>query len=174
MEEKEQYEFELVTEDPSDKVHVIDKDEFLCWDGYTKELIDKGFVGECSVLREHMRTSSNLFNASCLVHDACYQRGGTEIDRMDADRGLYRRSILNAASIQNVGYMWYYITVATVWYLGVRVFGWLFFRYDGPHTKEEVLRYNRYVHSERRNTVVKNIRRFFKYYTLKIWRKYHR
>jgi hypothetical protein len=111
-----------------------------------EEALSLGFKGECSAIRNFMKTANNWFKASCVFHDVCYTVGGTERNRMDADRGFYRRCLLNAASIPNVFKMWHYMAVATIWYLGVRAFGWMFFRYGHPVTVRKAVKINKAYH----------------------------
>ena len=54
----------------------------------------------------------------CGAHDEAYAIGGTERDRRQADRTFFR-CILNEGRP----------LVASIYYFGVRMFGWLFFNY---------------------------------------------
>ena len=133
-------------------------------------LVEQGFQGECSVVRKHMQTSANLFHASCVFHDVCYTAGGTEVDRARADRGFYRRCILNAASIPSVPKMWYYITVATTWYLAVRLFGWTMFRYGPKRTLDEILQLNKEIkQSSMFNRITRKLHIVWKWIARKVW-----
>ena len=72
------------------------------------------------------------FVSPCLGHDACYGAGGTETDRTTCDDNFY------AAMETSCDTMWptkalkraACYGVATTYYLGVRVGGWLFFPYS--------------------------------------------
>ena len=56
----------------------------------------------------------------CGAHDDAYADGGTERDRRQADRTFFY-CILNEGRP----------LVASIYYFGVRLFGWLFFNYGG-------------------------------------------
>jgi hypothetical protein len=54
--------------------------------------------------------------AACNDHDVAYGRGGSDADRKNADKALYRRIKANGEPVR-----------AWITYKGVRAFGWLFF-----------------------------------------------
>jgi hypothetical protein len=72
------------------------------------------------------------FTAACEQHDACYAAGGTEADRNACDQAF------RAAMQQSCSEMWpsqplrlrICNGVANTYYLGVHLFGWLFFPYS--------------------------------------------
>lgn len=55
----------------------------------------------------------------CVIHDMAYQAGGSEFDRKQADIAF--RNCIRAEGRP---------LVASIYYWGVRVFGWLFFNYS--------------------------------------------
>jgi hypothetical protein len=56
----------------------------------------------------------------CMAHDIAYQIGGDRADRLIADQELRDCILGHNRPI-----------VAVIYYTGVRLFGWLFFNWDG-------------------------------------------
>ena len=79
-----------------------------------------------------------LFNASCNQHDFYYWRGGTESDRLEADKAFYEAMLVD---IQNY-VVWYkrlsYKLIAYAYYKSVRLFGKRFFQYGTMKTKTDI------------------------------------
>ena len=72
-----------------------------------------------------------FFEASCRRHDFAYSRGGSPSDRKAADKGFFKAMLRDAKRLS--GYQrWLASVVAVVFYLLVRLFGWLAFKY-GPY-----------------------------------------
>jgi hypothetical protein len=72
------------------------------------------------------------FTAACAAHDACYAAGGTEANRNACDTAFLtamRASCNEMWSSQPVR-LRICQGVATTYYLGVHLFGWLFFPYS--------------------------------------------
>ena len=79
-----------------------------------------------------------LFSASCNQHDFYYWRGGTESDRLEADKAFYEAML---SDIQNY-VVWYkrllYKSIAYTYYKSVRLFGKKFFEYGTMKTKTDI------------------------------------
>ena len=69
----------------------------------------------------------------CEWHDKMYGRGGTSYDRYRIDRGFYRCMKRKGSKF-----------VCHVYYHGVRLWGWLFFRYGGNASYYE--RFKKWLH----------------------------
>jgi hypothetical protein len=116
----------------------------LEWILLKNTLIARGFIGQCSVIKGYMKTAVNKFNASCIVHDISYTIQGTGKDRKKADFGFYKRCVKNAIHTGSAFKFMYFLAIATVWYIAVRSFGWMFFNYtEKTETLEDVLALNR-------------------------------
>lgn len=98
-----------------------------------KEIICNGCGGKSGWLNP----PEFLFNASCNQHDFYYWRGGTESDRLEADKAFYEAMLVDA---QN--YIWYkrllYKSIAYTYYKSVRLFGKKFFQYGTMKTKADI------------------------------------
>ena len=111
------------------------------WFILKQDLERQGFKGECSFVKNFMKTASNKFNASCTIHDICYTIGNTEEDRRKADFGFYRRCVMNALHSKSPHIFLWYVSIATIWYFAVRCFGWLAFNYTIPvRSRRDVIR----------------------------------
>jgi len=69
-----------------------------------------------------------LQSASCKIHDDNYKKGGTEEDRLTADVGFLKHMLLD---ISDMPYQRKSRAAfsACVYYLLVRTFGWISFKY---------------------------------------------
>lgn len=69
---------------------------------------------------------SHLYKNECAAHDKAYEAGGSEQDRMDADMdfhlGMIERMKRLPLHSQRIGFTW-----ACIYYLAVRLFGWITF-----------------------------------------------
>lgn len=71
----------------------------------------------------------SFHNASCKVHDDNYKEGGTREDRMSADVGFLWRMCQDASKQQTLWGKRKAIYSAIVYFLLVRMFGWLSFKW---------------------------------------------
>ena len=98
-----------------------------------KEIICNG----CGAKSGWLNPPEFLFSASCNQHDFYYWRGGTESDRLEADKAFYEAML---SDIQN--YIWYkrvlYKSIAYTYYKSVRLFGKKFFYYGVMRTKTDM------------------------------------
>ena len=98
-----------------------------------KEVICNGCGGKSGWLNP----PEFLFSASCNQHDFYYWRGGTESDRLEADKAFYEAML---SDIQNS--VWYkrlsYKLIAYAYYKSVRLFGKKFFYYGVMRTKTDM------------------------------------
>ena len=67
-----------------------------------------------------------FFKEQCNQHDKAYDIGGSKLDRLNADKLLFRQMIeltLYHFGYRKVSSQYWYITLAFAYYLAVRVFG---------------------------------------------------
>jgi len=89
-----------------------------------KGLLYRKGVNGCGVKIFRIRMPYHeRFKAACEVHDACYDTGGDEGVRRIVDIFSLKRMITECDNSLHV-------FVAVCYYVAVRVFGWLFFKYD--------------------------------------------
>lgn len=72
-----------------------------------------------------------LFDASCRRHDFAYDRGGLESDRLKADNGFFKAMLSDATRLTGSKLL-VAILLTGLFYLLVRIFGWMAFNY-GPY-----------------------------------------
>ena len=98
-----------------------------------KEIICNGCGGKSGWLNP----PEFLFNASCNQHDFYYWRGGTESDRLEADKAFYEAMLVD---VQNSAWYkrLYYKLIAYTYYKSVRLFGKKFFEYGTMKTKTDI------------------------------------
>lgn len=98
-----------------------------------KEIICNGCGGKSGWLNP----PEFLFNASCNQHDFYYWRGGTESDRLEADKAFYEAMLVDV----NMA-VWYkrayYKMIAYVYYRSVRLVGKKYFSYGTMRTKTDM------------------------------------
>lgn len=70
-----------------------------------------------------------LFNASCQVHDEAYTVGGNKDDRLKADLGFFWRMLEDVNKLENYKLKKKAVKYAIIYYICVRMFGWLSFNY---------------------------------------------
>ena len=72
------------------------------------------------------------FTDACVNHDICYGNGGSEADRNACDQAFRAEMQQSCASMWPSQPLRLRICngVGTTYYLGVHLFGWLFFPYD--------------------------------------------
>lgn len=73
-----------------------------------------------------------FFNAECMVHDTMYDIGGNRQDRLNADVLLFNQMVRKAVGYfenRSVSSLWWFISLAYLYYLAVRVFGKSRFNY---------------------------------------------
>lgn len=70
-----------------------------------------------------------LYNASCQIHDENYTLGGTKEDRLKADLGFFWRMLEDANRIEDVKLKKSAVRLAIIYYICVRMFGFLSFNY---------------------------------------------
>ena len=104
--------------------------------------VKEQFISECGPARSFIKTRCNLFKASCRIHDWNYTAGGSEKDRKRADFGFFKRCAQNATNLNNPWRIWYYMLIATLWYLAIRLFGWHYFNYGPYRNVQEILEIN--------------------------------
>lgn len=68
-------------------------------------------------------------NASCKVHDENYKNGGNSNDRLNADVGFLWRMIKDANEQENKWKKKQAVYSALVYFILVRCFGWITFRW---------------------------------------------
>lgn len=66
-------------------------------------------------------------NASCKIHDENYEQGGSRMDRMTADIGFFRRMLEDANKLPTLTEKRKAVYSAIIYFLIVRVVGWLSF-----------------------------------------------
>ena len=81
-----------------------------------------------------------LFHASCNQHDFYYWRGGTEKDRLEADKAFYRYMQLDAIRPKSKYMILKYKLIAYIYYKAVRLAGKKFFNYGIQRTKLDLLK----------------------------------
>lgn len=89
--------------------------------------------GTCGGLFKFLKPPhNNFFNIPCETHDKYYDIGGNFIDRKIADLILYRDMIKLVKKYfykrKPLSKLWYLI-LCRVYYIGVRLGGWLSFNY---------------------------------------------
>lgn len=84
-------------------------------------LWSKGING-CGVIHSIKIPYSKLFNEACCLHDLLYDEGGKGINRFRADKILYYKMINASKSYLSKFFSLLYFII-------VRLFGWLFFNY---------------------------------------------
>ena len=88
-----------------------------------KGLFYKKGVNGCGIKLFGFHTPYHkLFENACIIHDLGYDDGGNESRRFFVDKFFFAGMISEA----NTGFSCF---VATVYFLSVRFFGWLFFNY---------------------------------------------
>ena len=71
-----------------------------------------------------------LFKKECNAHDAAYDDGGCEADRMHADRWLYKRMVRRITASELSPYKTTGLTcIALLYYVSVRLCGEKYFNY---------------------------------------------
>lgn len=70
-----------------------------------------------------------MFEASCNHHDFNYRLGGTEKDRLEADRQFRDAMLRDAERAGNFFTRWWYRRMAHLYYRAVRAFGGKYFHY---------------------------------------------
>lgn len=70
-----------------------------------------------------------LFNASAKQHDLNYTIGGTREDRLKADLGFFWRTLEDANLIQGIWKKRKAIYTAIIYFIFVRSFGWISFKF---------------------------------------------
>ena len=69
-------------------------------------------------------------NASCKIHDENYTEGGSKMDRLRADVGFLWRMLEDANEIEDFKKKRQASYSAIVYFILVRLFGWISFRYN--------------------------------------------
>lgn len=70
-----------------------------------------------------------FFKASCNHHDYGYWKGGSELDRLEADKMLYKSMVKDCKTLP--WYQWVrYRPWCWAYYKGVRIAGWKFFYFS--------------------------------------------
>lgn len=67
-----------------------------------------------------------FFKTACILHDELYLLGGSEEDRLRADKRLFDDMVRHSLSYfkgRSVSSQWWYITLAYIYYRAVRAFG---------------------------------------------------
>lgn len=69
-----------------------------------------------------------FFEASCYLHDKGYEEGGNELRRLICDTFFYIHMLndINKYCLKN---KYFYISWATLYYILVRLWGWVIFKY---------------------------------------------
>ena len=68
-----------------------------------------------------------LVNASAYIHDNNYTIGGTKADRLNADTGFFWRMLSDINKIEDYKKKKKAIYTAIIYFLCVRLFGWISF-----------------------------------------------
>lgn len=85
---------------------------------------------EKGILRFFKPPYSKLFNNACNVHDEAYANGGDKIDRLSADRMLFRNIVaISYYSFISPYRMAWMVIMALIYYIAVRIFGKNYFNY---------------------------------------------
>lgn len=93
-----------------------------------KGLFYKPGINGCGVeLFSYHTPYHKLFNECCCCHDACYDLGGNGKDRFKYDRKFLQLMIPKCQST-------WHVIIAMLYYLLVRLFGWLFFNYKDENS----------------------------------------
>jgi len=109
------------------------------WSQLTKEQQDT-FGNGCGLNIRLLNLKDKLLTASCRHHDFNYARGGTKEDRFKADSDFL---VAMLRDIQESGMVLIerqrYTRRAIIFYILVRLFGWVAFKYGRYLSIEEVL-----------------------------------
>lgn len=83
---------------------------------------------ERGLLRHIKPPYANMFHLPCCVHDDAYDIGGDAAARRSADRDLFRRCItVIQRNERNPWRMMWLFNIAMLYYICVRVFGFMYF-----------------------------------------------
>lgn len=96
--------------------------------------MSKGCGCQTGILKYFKPPYAKMFHIPCCIHDDDYDIGGGKSERKEADRNLFLRMV--KVSIRRTSNPWavcWYVSVALMYYMGVRLFGHLFFNF----TKEK-------------------------------------
>jgi len=75
---------------------------------------------------------AKFFERECTLHDELYNIGGTEADRLKADRRLHDGMVAHATSHfkgRKVVSEWWFLTLAMIYYYAIRLLGSRHFNY---------------------------------------------
>ena len=75
----------------------------------------------------------NFFKNQCEEHDNAYTIGGSESDRLIADKKLFKQMIyftIEYFKDTKISSQYWYITLSYLYYIGVRIFGKSQFNYN--------------------------------------------
>ncbi len=78
----------------------------------------------------------NFFEEECKIHDALYDIGGDRSDRLMADQTLFRQMVRRSVGYfeeKSVLSLWWFVTLAYLYYLAVRILGRYRFKYLKYH-----------------------------------------
>lgn len=83
--------------------------------------------GACSGILSWIKPPHyNFFEKECELHDTLYDIGGTTKDRLEADRTLFFQMVRKSVGHfeeRKVWSLWWFVTLAYLYYLAVRVLG---------------------------------------------------
>ena len=93
--------------------------------------MNKGCGCQTGILKHIKPPYADLFHLPCCIHDDDYDIGGDAAARRTADRNLFRRcvKIVNRSEMNPWRVMWL-VHVAMLYYIAVRVLGFMFFKFD--------------------------------------------
>ena len=92
--------------------------------------MSKGCGCESGLFKYIKPPLAKMFYAACCVHDDAYDKGGTSAARKNADVELFI-NICRIISKQQCGVfrLFYYVCIAVLYYVSVRIFGRYYFNY---------------------------------------------
>lgn len=99
------------------------------------------FGNGCGFNIKALHLEDKLLNASCRHHDFNYSRGGSQLDRFVADSDFMIEMMLDIKqSSMSIKKKKTYIRRSILFYILVRTFGWISFRYGRYLTLGEIIK----------------------------------
>lgn len=96
-------------------------------------MADNLYCGACSGWMKFIRPPHyKFFNEECRTHDELYSVGGSKVERLEADRTLFHQMVRRSVGYyenRKIFALWWFVTLAYLYYLAVRVCGKSRFNY---------------------------------------------
>lgn len=97
--------------------------------GTESETAIENYVG-LKLLQKHFKPIFwFIFSASAKQHDEDYERGGDKMDKLTTDVGFFWRMLSDANKQETFSRKRLAVYIAIIYFLFVRVFGWIGFNY---------------------------------------------